>query len=140
LARHRTVLDELSPRAPEERELLAMTCSWSSSFKPVPQKKGISGLPKHSTYWRSVLRERDEDEEYWTHVYVCRIGLHSKEIDLLLRLVAVDKTRDVILSDPTLEWLYHPYDGGADVIARSSEERDVLKARHSSWLPALGDL
>ncbi|TQS31246.1 hypothetical protein FLW16_00640 [Microbispora sp. KK1-11] len=37
---------------------------------------------------------------------------------------------------PDLRWLYHPYDGGADVIAPTRTERDALKERHRDWLSA----
>ncbi|MEU6409518.1 hypothetical protein [Microbispora sp. NPDC046933] len=33
-------------------------------------------------------------------------------------------------------WLYHPYDGGADVIGPTRAARDALKGRHRDWLSA----
>jgi hypothetical protein len=42
----------------------------------------------------------------------------------------------VIIAPADLAWLYHPYDGGADVITRYKGERDALARRHSDWLPA----
>ncbi|MEU8403165.1 hypothetical protein AB0C28_49000 [Nonomuraea sp. NPDC048892] len=35
---------------------------------------------------------------------------------------------------PDLRRLYHPYDGGADVILTNTQERDTLKAAHTDWL------
>ena len=52
----------------------------------------------------------------------------------MLRAVADWKIADVILGPADLRWLYHPYDGGADVIAASSEERDRLKVEFADWL------
>jgi hypothetical protein len=40
------------------------------------------------------------------------------------------------VADPALDWLYHPYDGGMDVIAPSTTERDALRDRHRGWLSA----
>ena len=40
----------------------------------------------------------------------------------------------MIVADPDLRWLYHPYDGDADVIAVTSAQRDALKLRHAEWL------
>jgi hypothetical protein len=40
----------------------------------------------------------------------------------------------VIIAPPDDDWLYHPYDGGADVIAASSDARDVLRTRFAAWL------
>jgi hypothetical protein len=44
------------------------------------------------------------------------------------------QTSGVIISDPQLTWLYHPYDDGADVIAANTRDRDDLRERHASWL------
>jgi hypothetical protein len=46
----------------------------------------------------------------------------------LLRYVANDHTQDVILAGQDLSWLYHPYDGGADVITASAQQRDILRS------------
>lgn len=55
-------------------------------------------------------------------------------MDQLLKLAADWKTSDVIIAPPSLLWLYHPYDGGADVIAPSSTARSELVAKHGAWL------
>ncbi len=55
-------------------------------------------------------------------------------IDPLLRAVADDGGVDVIITDTGLRRLYHPYDGGADCILETTEERDRLKAAHRDWL------
>lgn len=55
-------------------------------------------------------------------------------LDPLLRQVADDETGGVIIAPPDLRWLYHPYDGGADVIAPSTAERDALAKRFANFL------
>jgi hypothetical protein len=52
----------------------------------------------------------------------------------LLRRVADDVITNVVPADTGLGWLYHPYDGGMDVIMSSSAERDALRDRHRDWL------
>ncbi|MEU8122197.1 hypothetical protein AB0C21_26120 [Spirillospora sp. NPDC049024] len=54
----------------------------------------------------------------------------------MLRDVADDRLPHVIIAPLDLKWLYHPYDGGADVIAPTVHDRDVLKTCHADWLPA----
>jgi len=56
-----------------------------------------------------------------------------------LLLVANSETSDVIVAPSDLEWLYHPYDGGADVTAASTGQRDELWERHSDWLSKRSD-
>ncbi|MFJ2033942.1 hypothetical protein [Streptosporangium sp. NPDC087985] len=48
--------------------------------------------------------------------------------------MADDEINGVLLGPPDLGWLYHPYDGGADVILSTRAERNGLKARHHTWL------
>ncbi len=55
----------------------------------------------------------------------------SSEFDHFLRAAA---DRRLAGGPPDLRWLYHPYDGGADVIAPSSVERDKLKSKFAAWL------
>lgn len=86
--------------------------------------------------WTSVLREKDGDEEYWTHVYVTAREWQHGVLDPLLRLVADDETGDVIVTDDRLRWLVHPYDGGVDVVTGTAEERDWLREQQSDWLPS----
>lgn len=52
----------------------------------------------------------------------------------MLRAAAEWELAHVVVGPDGLDWLYHPYDGGADVIARSSAERDRLRLRFRDWL------
>ncbi len=54
--------------------------------------------------------------------------------DALLRAVADDELLNVILAPTDLRWLYHQYDGGADIILATRDQRDALKAPHHDWL------
>ena len=51
--------------------------------------------------------------------------------------MADDEIAYAIIAPLDLRWLYHPYDGGADVIASTVRDRDVLKDRHADWLIGL---
>jgi hypothetical protein len=48
--------------------------------------------------------------------------------------VANDVMEEVIVTDAELNWLYHPYDGGVDVIVSGPDVRDELRASHPTWL------
>ncbi len=37
------------------------------------------------------------------------------------------------------KFVFHPYDGGADVILPSTEGRDTLRDAHASWLSKRSD-
>ena len=60
------------------------------------------------------------------------VGVIFTVVALLLFAVAA-----VLLIVPAL--IYHPYDGGADVIAPTTAERNKLRAEFSSWLSRRSD-
>jgi hypothetical protein len=61
--------------------------------------------------------------------------LRGEELPRLLRLVA-DYATGGVITTAEMGWLYHPYDGGADVIAASPGHRDQLRRAHADWLSA----
>lgn len=137
LRRHRVLLDELrSHEVAPDREVLVVTCSWSRTPVPVPRAAPISVTLPDARYWTSVLSSEpfEDDEGVWTHLYFDFVDRGDARIDRLLRLVADDVAADVVIGDPRLTWLYHPYDGGADVYPATVEHRDELRDRHRDWL------
>lgn len=87
----------------------------------------------NADYWRSISLG-DPGFDSWIHLWVSETFWTPGVVDPLLELVATDGTGDVIVAEEELGWLYHPYDGGADLIARSSRERDLLADRHPRWI------
>ncbi|WP_457852253.1 DUF3885 domain-containing protein [Luteipulveratus flavus] len=136
LTRHRTALGELSALAETSPEdIRAITVSWSDSPEPAEPASEPRTAFGDGTYWRSVPYDlSDPGDPYWAHLYVTPTALGSPGLEQLLLLVADDGTRDVILCAPGAEWLYHPYDGGGDVIAPDRAARNVLRTRHPDWL------
>jgi len=59
--------------------------------------------------------------------------------DAMLRLVADNTVANMMIADPQLDWIFHPYDGGADVILPSEDRRDSLKSQFRNWLSARSD-
>ena len=70
---------------------------------------------------------------YW-HVYASEWAWGLGRFDDLIRLVADWVITNVMVVDPHCRWLFHPYDGGMDVVVASSSARDRLKSLHSDWL------
>jgi hypothetical protein len=127
LRRHNTVLSELAGGS----KVFVVTAGYSEdrSARTVAVHPG-------ATYWTSVCI--DDDPEYGSHMhlYVSQMRWSSGRVDPLLRLVADDVIGNVLVADARLRWLYHPYDGGMDVITSSAAERETLKERHRDWLSA----
>lgn len=137
LHRHNTVLNELAAQQPTTTpdQVLVLTVAWSDGPDVPDREAKVAAAMPLAEHWTSVLRERDEDGyESWTHLFLSGSQIGSQPLNRLLLLVADDETADVIITDTELNWLYHPYDGGGDVIASSSRHRDMLRARHTQWL------
>ncbi len=138
LARHQVVLRELQAVSgcTGSDDLTVITAAWSDTVDRIERDPDLVLAIPAPKPWISVLREREDDgREFWTHLFISRAARGSDELDRLLRLVAGDGTAAVIISDAELNWLYHPYDGGGDVIAASPEHRDGLRKAHAEWLP-----
>ncbi|GHU11141.1 hypothetical protein FACS1894185_3890 [Betaproteobacteria bacterium] len=86
-----------------------------------------------SLLWRTIeadVYDRTDDAP----LYAIRLPLTPKALDPLLRLVADDQIGGVIITDDSATWVYHPYDGGADVIAPTMSVRSTLCERYADWL------
>ncbi|MDI5937357.1 MULTISPECIES: hypothetical protein [unclassified Micromonospora] len=133
LDRHYTVLSELAPGA----VLLVVTSEWTEGPRLTPQMwPRRSEIAPFAWYWRTLLEHPEEEPECrsYTQLYADTILWRPGAIDVLLRAVADDELANVILAPTDLRWLYLPYDGGADVVLPTREQRDALKAQHRDWL------
>lgn len=128
LHRHNTVLTEL---AAGSSEVLVMTAGYSQSHLP-ERSAATTAVHPGAWHWTSVPIHGSDQH---LHLYVSRVRWTPGLVDPLLRLVADDAIADVLVTDAGLAWLYHPYDGGMDVVTSSPADRDALRERHRDWLP-----
>jgi len=116
--------------------VLVVTMDWSDTPEGpvVPPERRI--LHANGVRWWTEPDRDDPDpafHSYW-HLYADRRLWQRACIDDLLRAVADETMAEVFLTDVGLRRLYHPYDGGADIIVSTPDERDRLRRRHSDWL------
>lgn len=125
LERYNTVLDELFAGT----DVYVITPVWTAESEVPPS-------PSNADYWRSLLAEDDPDPEFRTyaHLFVVRRPWQRGCIDELLRDVADDKVGGIMITDTGMRRIHHPYDGGADVLLASPEEREEMRDRHADWL------
>lgn len=128
LARHHAVLADLGLTG----RCFGLAMRFTDDLMP-PRRPSEVALPD-AFLWRVV--PLPEEDELDAAVYGAELTYPAPEVDHLLRAVADDRELGVILIPASGDWLYHPYDGGADVIAASPEHRDELAARFADWLPA----
>ena len=99
------------------------------AMPPAPRESAV--LPR-AELWRTVPPIHGEELEI--AVYATESQPPSEELDALIRAVVDEELVGMIIVPPARCWLYHPYDGGADVVAESPEARDVLRERFRAWL------
>ena len=142
LHRHNSTVADLvaldSNASAVDADLVVVTCSWSGSAQVTARDQAVTAVDPDAQHWRSVSLG-DDDFESWIHLWVSDCKWAHSSLDALFALVANDWTSDVIVCDQRCNWLYHPYDGGADVLAPSEAVRDSLAQRHRLWLSGRPD-
>jgi len=121
LRRHHAVLDALGP----DSEYFVISTRFDSETPS-------DVTPPNGLHWQTIEPNDYFDEP--THLYVDSIDSRSAEFDELLRAAADWQIANIIIGPHDLRWLYHPYDGGADVIAPTTSRRDQLRANFKTWL------
>jgi hypothetical protein len=90
---------------------------------------------EHPQAWRTVVSEEDpEFGNTYAHLFLARSEWRRGLIDEALRRVADYQDVGGVVTDLEARWLFHPYDGGMDVIAPTTADRDALRDRHRDWL------
>lgn len=132
ISRHNTVLQELCGN---ESNLLVVLPEYSEDRAPTKPEPELSSLFSISEPWCTLAHHEDDDdyESYW-HLHVSKIKFTGSEFNSLFRMVANDEVGNIMIICLGKSFVFHPYDGGADVVLASTEERDHLKEKHSKWL------
>ena len=135
LSRYLAVLTALCEAAPAD-PLLVVTCGWGSAAPAARHPDLVDLLPAEA--WQSVPAASSGDLLTTVYASALQLGRDDDVLrELLLTWVADDRTADVILAPASLAWLFHPYDGGMDVIAPDPATRDRLSDRFREWLSPL---
>ncbi|TWJ12219.1 hypothetical protein LX16_2974 [Stackebrandtia albiflava] len=128
LHRYNTVLDTLFAGD----DVLLITPVWTDSAD-------VPSAPGRHHWFTSVTDDPDPQFRVYQHVLVTRRPWRTGCADPLLREVADFTRAGVMVTDTRMRRIHHPYDGGADVLLATPEERDRLRDRHADWLSARQD-
>jgi hypothetical protein len=138
LERHNRVLGELLG---PERSVILLITGYSETSDVAPPQAELRKLHPDAKPWRSVRYHGPDDfggPSYW-HVFASEWEWQPGLFDPIIRLVADDVVRNVMVVAPDCRWLIHPYDGGMDVILESPSARDSLRSAHRDWLSSRPD-
>jgi hypothetical protein len=138
LERHHQVLAALRTSSADEVVVVLIRWDGQGRFRASREFRGIS---RSWSFWRTFVDETTadgQDEAIDASAFVCRLPPTRTALDPWL-LRAADDADCILITDDAVDWIYAPYDGGADVIASTAEARDVLSARYAAWLPPRED-
>ena len=129
--RHNLLLRSVTDLNP----ILVVVPEYSENREASQPEINLQALFSMTSPWVTLKQHEDDDpmENYW-HLHVAKVAYSGAELNGLFRLVANDEVGNILILCITKNVLYHPYDGGADVILPSSEKRDIVKEKYKEWL------
>ncbi len=133
LHRHNTLLNDLLG---DSGSLVLITVGYSGTPEPVRPEKELDNFTSGNNELITIgIHELEGEGEpnYW-HLYFNEKKWKEHSMDDLLRMVADDEIGNVLLVGIGNRCLYHPYDGGADIVLKSGEMRDLMRENYSAWL------
>ena len=130
LKRHNTLMGDLF--APGT-DVYLLTTHYTEHETPGTSYDALTVIDTGAQHWTTILGEDEDDIN--AHIYVSEWTWAPGVFDPVLRLVINDQVSNIMIADAESASLLHPYDGGMDVIVKSSDDRNRLKARYIDWLP-----
>lgn len=132
LDRHYQLLATL--RGEDSSTLVVVHARWDARGRFAATSK-FRRATEEWAFWRTFRDELqgDDDGPIPLYAFVRRFPLARGLLDPFLRRAADDVDR-ILFTNEAVEWIYAPYDGGADVIARTTADRDALRERYADWL------
>ena len=139
LRRHNTVVDQIAQCAPH---VFVITPGYSDGASAAQRDPVLRVLDPAALPWRALLMQQmvdDLSDPSYMHLFASAWTWRPGLFDDLLRMVADDAVADVMLVFDAAGCIYHPYDGGADVVLSTTDWRDEIKAKFRGWLSAHED-
>lgn len=75
---------------------------------------------------------------YW-HFFISERRWQVDTINPILKLVANDEVGNILFVGIEKPFIYHPYDGGADIIMETTLAKENFKKQYSNWLSQRSD-
>ena len=133
LRRHNTICSDLYTHS----NSMILLLTHNSRRKRAAAPRCINHKKYPLAYMASISLqeiEADLDPGFFLHIWSCNIHWQATLLDNLLRKVANEEIKNLLLVDFDAHHLYYPYPGGADIILASSAERDSFIIKYRSWL------
>lgn len=138
LSRHNVVIGELlKTHEASSANVLVFCSTYSDRDSPSDSWLDVPGQAVRARYRSSDVHDDSvADGTIWEHKFVFEQAWTPGCLDGLLRHVADDECGGpVAVTVAGFEWVYRPYDGGADVVLQTPELRNEIADRHGDWRP-----
>lgn len=133
LSRHNALLEDLAGRFGKEIIVVVPSDISSTNAAPVLDIAGVDDL----NLWKVVgvdPTEKDPIMKAYRQLYFKSMTWDEGIFNELLREVSEERVWGVIIAFKDLEVLYCPYDGGIDILFKSSKEKDDLAKKYADRL------
>lgn len=138
LARQNTLLLDVIENA-SECFLIA------GNYEDSPLEKNLKHCPalggfKFQNFVRLSKQDFNPDElepdekPLYLSLFFASYNLKAESLDEILLCVADEKISNFFVANFGTQRIFAPYDGGVDIVLKSSEERDELKLKYKDWL------
>ncbi len=114
--------------------LTTHTDDLNSAAAPALANLGEKELEQSFVFREPPDPQWEDDFLSFTVCWSARVKWIPGQFDDLIRLVADAKAPQSLFVEETRSRIYAPYDGGADLILESSQERDMLRSKYTEWL------
>jgi hypothetical protein len=138
MRRHNNILADLLP---DHRSIILLATSYSMGDLNPSLPEVLHQLYPFELLQSILTSEIDEPPEFncYSHIWLYEHQWQVHSLDPILKEVADDVINNVLLVDPKQHLIYHPYDGGADLILSNLDLRDHLKSQYHEWLSSRSD-
>ncbi len=118
------------------KEVILILPEYSTEKVPQGPEEKLANLFSKWEFWstNSPYEVGDGEEEYYFHFHAIKIHYSGCELNDIFRLVADDEVGSVMIVAIDEQVVFHPYDGGLDVILPTVGARDALKMNYPNWL------
>ncbi len=106
-----------------------VSSGFSYTVEPIRENGLLRQLDPNAVHWRTI-----PNEDGFSHFYFSEWNWEPGIFDAILSRVAAWEIVDTMLIGTHGHWIYHPYDGGADVIAPDTAKRDSIRDAYDDWL------
>lgn len=126
LSRHAALLNAIWPAA------VSLAVIRTTFYPTTPGTVVLT--PSEWTHWRSFTSQPKGCESFCRHVFFCERNWSVGVLDDLILETAHDREHNLMVIDLGGTALYHPYDGGMDLILTNPDRIPRLRSRFEAWL------